>query len=77
MGFTTYDAMHIACAESIQVDIFLSTDKNIEKCGGEFSLMVLGYNFTRMVNVNILGVSFIRDYCVQRARNELKNVTYA
>ena len=29
MGFTTYDAMHIACAESIQVDIFLSTDKKL------------------------------------------------
>ena len=44
--------------------------RGIEKCGGEFSLMVLGYNFTRMVN--ILGVSFIREYCAQRARNELK-----
>ena len=49
--------------------------RGIEKCGGEFSLMVLGYNFTRMVN--IFGVNFIRDYCAQRARNELKNVTYA
>ena len=29
MGFTTYDAMHIACAESVQVDIFLSTDKKL------------------------------------------------
>ena len=29
MGFTTYDAMHIACAETAQVDIFLSTDKGI------------------------------------------------
>ncbi len=31
MGFTTYDAMHIACAESAQVDIFLSTDKKLTK----------------------------------------------
>ncbi len=29
MGFTTYDAMHIACAETAQIDIFLSTDKGI------------------------------------------------
>ncbi len=29
MGFTTYDAMHIACAETAQVDIFLSTDKGL------------------------------------------------
>ncbi len=29
MGFTTYDAMHIACAESVQADIFLSTDKKL------------------------------------------------
>ncbi len=31
MGFTTHDAMHIACAESAQVDIFLSTDKKLTK----------------------------------------------
>ena len=29
MGFTTYDAMHIACAETAQIDMFLSTDKGI------------------------------------------------
>ena len=31
MGFTTYDAMHIACAESAQVDILLSTDDKLIK----------------------------------------------
>lgn len=31
MGFTTYDAMHIACAETAQADIFLSTDKKLTK----------------------------------------------
>ena len=31
MGFTTYDAMHIACAEAAQVDIFLSTDNKLTK----------------------------------------------
>ena len=29
MKFTTYDAMHIACAETAEVDIFLSTDKGL------------------------------------------------
>ena len=29
MNFTTYDAMHIACAEAAKVDIFLSTDKGL------------------------------------------------
>jgi len=29
MKFTTYDAMHIACAEIAEVDIFLSTDKGL------------------------------------------------
>ena len=29
MSFTTYDAMHIACAEVARVDIFLSTDKGL------------------------------------------------
>ena len=29
MEFTTYDAMHIACAETAKVDIFLSTDKGL------------------------------------------------
>jgi len=49
--------------------------RGLEKCGGEFSLMVLGYNFVRVIN--LLGVGFLRDYCIQRQRNELKNSQYA
>jgi transposase len=49
--------------------------RGLEKCGGEFSLMVLGYNFTRVLN--ILGVGFLRDYCVQRQENSRKSVKYA
>ncbi len=29
MGFTTYDAMHIACSEVAQVDVFFSTDDKL------------------------------------------------
>ena len=49
--------------------------RGLEKCRGEFSLMVLGYNFSRVIN--ILGVDFLKDYCVQRQENGLKNVKYA
>jgi transposase len=49
--------------------------RGLEKCRGEFSLMVLGYNFTRVLN--ILGVNFLRDYCAQRQENSLKSVKYA
>ena len=48
--------------------------RGLEKCRGEFSLMVLGYNFTRVLNT--LGVDVLRDYCVQRTENELKNGQY-
>ena len=41
--------------------------RGLEKCQGEFSLMVLCYNFTR--TINLLGVEFLRHYCVQRQRN--------
>lgn len=47
--------------------------RGLEKCRGEFSLMTLCYNFTRVLN--ILGVDKLRDYCAQRARkrgNQLK-----
>jgi predicted nucleic acid-binding protein len=30
-GFQTFDALHIACAESANVDIFLSTDDRLLK----------------------------------------------
>ena len=29
LGFKTYDALHIACAESAEVDIFLTTDERM------------------------------------------------
>ena len=31
LGFKTIDALHIACAEKNKVDIFFTTDDNIEK----------------------------------------------
>lgn len=46
--------------------------RGLKKCRGEFSLMVLGYNFTRVLNR--LGSDFLRDYCVQRQENALINV---
>jgi len=49
--------------------------RGLEKCRGEFSLMTLAYNFTRVLNV--LGVDKLRDYCVQRSENTVKNVQYA
>jgi hypothetical protein len=33
------------------------------------------YNFTRVLN--ILGIDKLRDYCVQRSENRVKNVQYA
>jgi hypothetical protein len=44
--------------------------RGLEKCQGEFSLMVMCYNFTRVIN--LLGVEFIQHYCAQRQRNRLK-----
>ena len=49
--------------------------RGLEKCRGEFSLMTLAYNFTRVLN--ILGVDKLRDYCVQRSENRVKNAQYA
>lgn len=37
--------------------------RGLEKCRGEFSLMAVCYNFSRMLN--ILGVEAFRDYCAQ------------
>ena len=36
----------------------------MEKCRGEFSLMAMTYNFTRVPN--IMGVQKLREYCVGR-----------
>jgi transposase len=49
--------------------------RGLAKCRGEFSLMVMAYNFTRVLN--ILGVAALRDYCARRSENTLKNAKYA
>jgi len=49
--------------------------RGLEKCSGEFSLMVLAYNFTRVLNT--LDLSTFRDYCVQRQETPLKTNQYA
>lgn len=49
--------------------------RGLKKCGGEFSLMVFAYNFTRVIN--ILGINSIRDYCARRSEILLKNTQYA
>lgn len=46
-----------------------------EKCQGEFSLMVLSYNFTRVLN--LLGLEALRDYCARRPGNLVRGVQYA
>ena len=38
--------------------------RGLEKCRGEFSLMTMAYNFTRVLN--ILGAQRLREYCVGR-----------
>jgi len=48
--------------------------RELEKCRGEFSLMVVSYNFTRVLN--ILGVDTLRDYCARRSENSEKTVKY-
>ncbi|PPD41010.1 MAG: transposase [Methylobacter sp.] len=49
--------------------------RGVEKCRAEFSLMVLGYNFSR--TLALLGVERLREYCVQRQGNGAKNLEYA
>ncbi len=43
-GFESYDAIHLACAEEAKVDVFLTTDDNIQKTSNRnkevFSFMV-------------------------------------
>ena len=45
--------------------------RGLEKCRGEFSLMTLAYNFSRVLR--ILGKDFIEGYCVQRVGKCIKN----
>lgn len=49
--------------------------RGLEQCRGELSLMVLGYHFTRVLN--ILGFEALRDYCARRPENPAKRVQYA
>jgi hypothetical protein len=49
--------------------------RSLKKCSGEFSLMILAYNFTRVLNT--IDLSTFRDYCVQRQENGLQNSQYA
>ncbi len=39
--------------------------RGLEKCRGEFSLMAMAYNFTRVLN--ILGVEKFREFCLRRS----------
>ena len=38
--------------------------RGLEKCRGEFSLLVLSYNFKRVLN--LIGIEAFRDYCLQK-----------
>jgi len=49
--------------------------RGLEKCRGEFGLMVLCYNLTRVLN--LLGVDQFRGYCAQRTGNESNNAAFA
>lgn len=40
LGFRTYDAMHIACAEKNDVDIFLTTDDKLLRLAARLSARV-------------------------------------
>jgi hypothetical protein len=48
--------------------------RGLEKCRGEFSLMAVSYNFTRVLN--IIGVQAFRDYCAQLLRNNEKRTKF-
>jgi hypothetical protein len=49
--------------------------RGLNKSQGEFSLMALGYNFTRVLN--ILGMGEFRDYCVRRSETKVVVLGYA
>jgi transposase len=49
--------------------------RGLEKCRGEFSLMAVCYNFTRILN--ILSVVAFSDYCAQILRNGEKRTVFA
>ncbi len=49
--------------------------RGLDKCAGEFGLMVLAYNFTRVMT--LLGADFFRDYCAQKSESRQRKVEYA
>jgi hypothetical protein len=48
--------------------------RGLEKYRGEFSLMAVGYNFTRVLNR--LGAEAFRDYCAQQLRKGEKRAVF-
>ena len=46
--------------------------RGLDKCRGEFSLLVLGYNFKRVLN--LIGIQAFRDYCLQNPGNSVYRV---
>lgn len=44
--------------------------RGFEKVRGELGLMVLGYNFTRVLN--IIGIQALQEYCIQRTNRSLR-----
>jgi hypothetical protein len=49
--------------------------RGLQKCRAEFSLMVMAYNFSRVLT--LLGGATLRDYCAQRQEKAAKNLKYA
>jgi transposase len=49
--------------------------RGLEKCRGELSLMVLCYNFTRVLN--LLGLEALQEHCARRKGNPAKMARYA
>jgi transposase len=49
--------------------------RGLEKCRGEFSLMVLGYNFTRAIN--LLGVGLLLEHCLKQGKRTQKSPEFA
>lgn len=49
--------------------------RGLEKCRGEFNLMVLCYNFTRVIT--LFGADALRAYCEQRSENKANSLIMA
>lgn len=48
--------------------------RGLERCRGEFSLMVLGYNFTRAIN--LLGIELLLKYCLKQSKRTLQSTDF-